>query len=61
MELYFSDNLKKIDEESYSAFGYSEDILMENAGGGCYREFLKLYDKDFLKKNLYCRNLRQRE
>ncbi|MHB1703171.1 MAG: NAD(P)H-hydrate dehydratase [bacterium] len=50
MELYFSDNLKKIDEESYSAFGYSEDILMENAGGGCYREFLKLYDKDFLKK-----------
>jgi NAD(P)H-hydrate epimerase len=50
MELYFSDNLKKIDEESYSAFGYSEDILMENAGGGCFREFLKLYDKNFLKK-----------
>jgi NAD(P)H-hydrate epimerase len=50
MELYFSDNLKKIDEESYSVFGYSENILMENAGGGCYREFLKLYDKNFLKK-----------
>ena len=50
MELYFSDGLKKIDEESCSVFGYSENILMENAGGGCYREFLKLYDKNFLKK-----------
>ncbi|MGC8554746.1 MAG: NAD(P)H-hydrate dehydratase [Candidatus Acidulodesulfobacterium sp.] len=50
MELYFSDGLKKIDEESYAVFGYSENILMENAGGGCYREFLKLYDKNFLKK-----------
>lgn len=50
MKLYFSENLKKIDEESYDAFGYSQCILMENAGGGCYREFLKLYNKDFLKK-----------
>ncbi len=50
MKLYFSENLKKIDKESYSVFGYSESILMENAGGGCYRELLKLYDKSFLKK-----------
>ncbi len=50
MKLYFSENLKKIDKESYDVFGYSERVLMENAGGGCYREFLKLYDEDFLKK-----------
>ena len=52
MELYFSENLKKIDEESYSVFGYSENILMENAGGGCYREILSLYGKSFLQKAL---------
>ncbi len=51
MKLYFSENLKKIDEESYSVFGYSESILMENAGGGCYREILKLYGKDYLLKS----------
>ena len=52
MELYFSENLKKIDEESRSAFGYSENILMENAGSGCYREILSLYGKSFLQKAL---------
>ena len=52
MELYFSENLKKIDEESYSIFGYSENILMENAGSGCYREILSLYGKSFLQKAL---------
>ena len=51
MELYFSKNLKKIDEESYSAFGYSENILMENAGNGCYEEIIALYGKDFLQKS----------
>ncbi|MFW0883498.1 NAD(P)H-hydrate dehydratase [Candidatus Acidulodesulfobacterium sp. H_13] len=51
MKLYFSENLKKIDEESYSIFGYSKNILMENAGGGCYREILKLYGKDYLLKS----------
>jgi len=51
MELYFSENLKKIDEESYSSFGYSEDILMENAGGGCYRELLNLYGKSLLRQS----------
>lgn len=50
MKLYFSGNFKKIDEECYSAFGYPESILMENAGGGCYRELLKLYGESFLKK-----------
>ena len=50
MELYFSENLKKIDKESYSVFGYSENILMENAGSGCYREILSLYGKDFLQR-----------
>ncbi len=49
MKLYFSENLRKIDKESCSVFGYSETILMENAGGGCYRELLKLYDESFLK------------
>jgi NAD(P)H-hydrate epimerase len=48
MQLYFSKNFKKIDEESYSVFGYPENILMENAGSGCYRELLKLYTADFL-------------
>ena len=52
MELYFSENLKKIDEESYSSFGYSENILMENAGGGCYREILNLYGKSFLRQSI---------
>ena len=52
MELYFSENLKKIDEESYSAFGYSENILMENAGSGCYREILNIYGKSFLRQSL---------
>lgn len=50
MKLYFSENLKKIDFDACSVFGYSENILMENAGGGCYRELLKLYDESFLKK-----------
>ena len=50
MELYFSENLKKIDEESYTVFGYSENVLMENAGSGCYREILSLYGKDFLQR-----------
>lgn len=50
MKLYFSENLNKIDKESYSSFGYSENVLMENAGGGCYRELLKLYDKNILAK-----------
>ncbi|MHB1696883.1 MAG: NAD(P)H-hydrate dehydratase [bacterium] len=51
MKLYSSENLKKIDEESYSVFGYSENVLMENAGGGCYREILNLYGGDFLLKS----------
>ncbi len=50
MKLYFSDNLKKIDEGARETFGYSENILMENAGSGCYRELLKLYGENFLKK-----------
>ncbi len=50
MELYFSENLKKIDEESRSSFGYSENILMENAGSGCYRELLNLYGECRLLK-----------
>ncbi len=49
MKLYFSENLKKIDEESYSIYGYSENILMENAGSGCYREILNLYGMGRLK------------
>lgn len=48
MELYFSNNLKKIDEESYSVFGYSENMLMENSGNGCFREILKTYSSKFL-------------
>ncbi|MHB8232005.1 MAG: NAD(P)H-hydrate dehydratase [bacterium] len=51
MKLYLSENLKKIDEECYSVFGYSENILMENAGSGCYREILNLYGGDFLLKS----------
>lgn len=51
MQLYFSENLKKIDEKSCKVFGYTENILMENAGGGCYRELLNLYGGDFLLKS----------
>ena len=51
MDLYYSENLKKIDAESYSVFGYSEDVLMENAGSGCYREILSLYGKTRLQRS----------
>lgn len=51
VKLYLSENLKKIDEESYSVFGYSENILMENAGSGCYRKILNLYCEYFLFKS----------
>lgn len=51
MDLYYSENLKKIDAESYSGFGYSEDVLMENAGSGCYREILNLYGEACLRRS----------
>ncbi|MHB1680548.1 MAG: NAD(P)H-hydrate dehydratase [bacterium] len=46
MKLYYSENLKQIDSKTYSDFGYSEAILMENAGSACFREFVKIYNND---------------
>ncbi len=46
MKLYYSENLKQIDSKTYSDFGYSEAILMENAGSACFREFVKIYNDD---------------
>ena len=51
MDLYYSENLKKLDAESYSVFGYSEDFLMKNAGSGCYREILSLCGKTRLQRS----------
>jgi NAD(P)H-hydrate epimerase len=51
MKLYYSENLRQIDSKTYSDFGYSEVVLMENAGSGCFREFLKVYNNEALLNN----------
>ncbi len=50
MNLYNAEDLKAIDSETYSIFGYPESILMENAGSGSYRKLLKIYGEKYLKK-----------
>jgi NAD(P)H-hydrate epimerase len=53
MKSYYSENLKQIDSKTYSDFGYSEAVLMENAGSGCFRKFVKVYpnNKNVLNKD----------
>jgi NAD(P)H-hydrate epimerase len=52
MKLYYADNLKNIDSKTYSTFGYSEAVLMENAGSNSYKKLLDIYGENCFKNNI---------